>query len=135
MRKSHLALAAALLGCVAGFEAAHQSSAIEARPLAGAGFAAIPGAVGGQDMFGPYNVVKGWPKDISTVPGNEKWTWGAGQSIFAESPDRIYVLQRGELPKIPRPATKTLPEFGPSVLFPIGRLPYRDATVSSPPAA
>jgi DNA-binding beta-propeller fold protein YncE len=46
-----------------------------------------------------------------------------------------YVLQRGELPKIERPATKKLPDFGPSVVFPIGRLPYRDATVSSPPAA
>jgi hypothetical protein len=80
-------------------------------------------------MFGPYNVVKGWPKDISTVPGNEKWTWGAGQSIYAESPDRIYLIFRGELPNIKRPATKLLPEFGPSVQFPIGRLPFRDATV------
>ena len=34
----------------------------------GAGFAAIPGAKGGQDVFGPYDVVKGWPKDISTLP-------------------------------------------------------------------
>ena len=135
MRKSHLALAAALLGCVAGAELSRQTAAIEATPRPGAGFAAIPGVVGGQDMFGPYDIVKGWPKDLSTVAGNEKWTWGAGQSIFAESPDRIYVLQRGELPNIKRPATKKLDDFGPSVLFPIGRLPYRDATVSSPPAA
>ena len=72
MRKSHLALAAALLGCVGGVELSRQTAAIEATPRPGAGFAAIPGVVGGQDMFGPYNIVKGWPKDISTVPGNEK---------------------------------------------------------------
>src|SRR5258705_9248715 len=135
MRKQALALGAAIIGCVAGFEIAHTTSAVEATARPGAGFSANPGAVGGQDVFGPYDIVKGWPKDISTVPGNEKWTWGAGQSIFAESPDRIYVLQRGELPKIERPATKKLADFGPSVLFPIGRLPWRDATVSSPPAA
>ena len=29
---------------------------------------------GGQEMFGQYDIVKGWPKDISTLPGNEKWT-------------------------------------------------------------
>ena len=51
----------------------------------------------------PYDVVKGWPKDISSLPGNEKWTWGAGQSIYAESPNRIYLLFRGELPNIKRP--------------------------------
>ena len=134
MRKKALAFGAAIIGCVAGFEIAHTTSAVEA-PRPGAGFSANPGAVGGQDMFGPYNVVKGWPKDISTVPGNEKWTWGAGQSIYAESPDRIYLIFRGELPNIKRPATKLLPEFGPSVQFPIGRLPFRDATVSALPGA
>jgi hypothetical protein len=36
------------------------------------GFAAVPGAVGSEDLTGPYEVVKGWPKDISTLPGNEK---------------------------------------------------------------
>ena len=52
--------------------------AVQAQAKTGAGFAAIPGTKGGQDIFGPYDVVKGWPKDISTVLGNEKWTWGAG---------------------------------------------------------
>ena len=51
----------------------------EAQAKPGAGFAAIPGTVGGQDTFGAYDIVKGWPKDISTLPGNEKWTWGAGR--------------------------------------------------------
>src|SRR3984957_21159044 len=87
--------------------------------------AAIPGTVGGQDTFGAYDIVKGWPKDISTLPGNEKWTRGAGQSVYAESPNRVFMLFRGELPNIKRPPTKQLPDFGPSIQFPIGRLPWR----------
>src|ERR1700734_2694807 len=92
-----------------------------------------PATVGGQDIFGAYEVVKGWPKDISTLPGNEKWTWGAGQSVYAESPNRVFMLFRGELPNIKRPQSKLLPEFGPSIQFPIGRLPWSDATVAALP--
>jgi hypothetical protein len=99
----------------------------------GTSIAAIPGTVGGQDTFGAYDIVKGWPKDISTLPGNEKWTRGAGQSVYAESPNRVFMLFRGELPNIKRPQTKQLPDFGPSIQFPIGRLPWRDATVAALP--
>jgi hypothetical protein len=108
---------------------------VEAQQKPGAGFAAVPGAVGGQDTFGPYEFVKDWPKNISTLPGNEKWTWGAGQGVYAENPNRIFLVFRGELPNINRPETKLLPEFGPSIQFPIGRLPWRDATVSALPGA
>ena len=62
-------------------------------------FAAVPGEKGGQDIFGAYDVVADWPKDLSTIKGHEGWTFGAGQSVFAESPNRIFVLQRGELPE------------------------------------
>src|SRR5919205_796204 len=68
-------------------------------------FAAVAGEKGGQDMFGAYEVVPNWPKPISSLPGNEKWTWGAGQGVFAESPNRVFILQRGELPNIQRPKT------------------------------
>ena len=88
---------------------------------------------GGQEMFGQYEIVKGWPKDISTLPGNEKWTYGAGQAVYAESPNRIIMLFRGELPNIKRPQSKMLTDFGPSIQFPIGRLPWRDATTASLP--
>jgi hypothetical protein len=108
---------------------------VEAQAKPGTGFAAIPGTVGGQDTFGAYEPVKNWPKDISTLPGNQAWTWGAGQSIYAENPNRVFLLFRGELPNIKRPATKLLPDFGPSIQFPIGRLPWRDATVSALPGA
>src|SRR5207245_5142842 len=97
---------------------------------AGPGFAAIPGAKGGQDIFGPYDVVAGWPKDISTIPGNEKWTYGAGQSVYAESPDRVFMLYRGELPNIKRPQTKLVSEFGLSIQFPICRLRFRYSLVA-----
>jgi NHL repeat len=88
---------------------------------------------GGQDIFGHYEVVADWPKPLSQLEGHAEWTWGAVQSVFAESPDRVYVLQRGELPLVARPPTRRLRDLGPSLTFPIFRLPYRDATVASPP--
>ena len=95
--------------------------------------AAVPSQKGGQDIFGAYDVAADWPKDLSTIPGHEGWTFGAGQSVFAETPDRVYVVQRGELPNIPMPRARKFPELGPSIAFPIGRLPWRDATTASPP--
>ena len=118
-----------------GFVLGNRLMTVRAQEKSTASIAAVAGEVGGQDVFGPYEVVKGWPKLISSLPGHEQWTWGAGQSVYAESPNRIYLLFRGELPVVPRPKTKLLPEFGPSITFPIGRLPYRDATVAALPGA
>jgi hypothetical protein len=133
MRK-HLALFVGVAAIfAAGFLVGNKLSPVQAKDKPGTGFAAAPGEMGVQDVFGPYEVVKGWPKNISTVAGNEKWTWGAGQSVYAESPNRVFLLFRGELPNIPRPETKLIPEFGPSLQFPIGRLPWRDATVAALP--
>ena len=42
-------------------------SAQEQKPP-GAGFAAIPGLRGGQDIFGPYEVVPNWPKRMNGRP-------------------------------------------------------------------
>jgi len=100
------------------------------QPASASRIAAVPSEKGGQDAFGAYQPVEDWPKDLSTIPGHQGWTFGAGQSVFADNPNRVFVLQRGELPAIPRPSTQRL---GPSVVFPIGRLPWRDATTSSPP--
>jgi hypothetical protein len=93
----------------------------------------FPGRKGGQDTFGQYEIVADWPKPLSQLPGHDKWTWGAMQSVFAESPDRIFVLQRGELPLLERPETRRLRNVAPSLQFPVFRLPFRDATVASPP--
>ena len=81
-------------------------------------FAAVPDAIGAQDISGPYEVVAGWPKDLSTLPGHEKWTYGGARGIFAESPNRVYLLGGGELPNIQRPQTKLFPDVGPNVQFP-----------------
>ena len=102
----------------------------------GTNTAAVPSEKGGQDVFGAYDVAQ-WPKPLSTLPGHETWTWGAGQYVFAENPNRVFVLQRGELPVVKRPQGPAirLPQIGPSIEFPMFRLPLRDATTASPPGA
>jgi len=59
---------------------------------------------GGQDEFGPYEVVENWPQplpDKADGVRHEGWTWGSNGAIWAETPDRIWVAQRGELPLPP----------------------------------
>src|SRR5438132_123551 len=51
---------------------------------------------GGENESGPYAVVANWPQPFAK-PG---YIQGSQGGIFAESPDRIYVLNRGEL-KVP----------------------------------
>ena len=91
---------AIVIGFVAGMMIGGGAAPAEPAPAAPAasGFAAVPGEVGGQDLFGPYDVVEDWPKGVETLPGHEKWTSGAAQGIFAENPNRVYLLARGELP-------------------------------------
>src|SRR5690242_4176035 len=72
---------------------------------------AIPGQKGGEDPFGSYEVVEGFPKDLATIPGHEGWTFGAGSSVFAESPNRIYAVEHGELPTNKRPMVKKLTDM------------------------
>ena len=49
---------------------------------------------GGENETSPYEVVTGWPKPL----GHAGWTWGSQGGVFAETPNRIILLQRGELP-------------------------------------
>ncbi len=66
---------------------------------------------GGEGLTGEYEVVPNWPQPLSA-----DWTWGKTDGIWAESADRVYVVQFGELPVLKsRPA--------------MGRLPLRNATV------
>lgn len=95
--------------------------------------AAVSGEKGGQDLYGAYEPVTDWPKPLSALPGHEQWTWGSTQGVFAESPNRVFVLQRGELPNVRRPEPHTRPEFGLSVSLPASGVPFRNATTSSPP--
>jgi peptidylamidoglycolate lyase len=117
------------------FVFADRSARVQGQAKQEVRFAAVPSEKGGQDIFGAYEVVSNWPKPLNLLPGHEKWTWGAGEYVFAESPNRVFLLQRGELPRLERPKQIKLPQLGPSIEFPIGRLPWRDATSSSPPGA
>ena len=53
---------------------------------------------GGEDLTGPYEVVPNWPKRM-----HEGWTWGSVVAVWAESPDRVFIFQRGELPVLEKP--------------------------------
>ena len=56
---------------------------------------------GGQDEFGPYEPVLDWPKPLQDGQDGVRhagWTWGSVGGIYAETPDRIWVAMRGELP-------------------------------------
>jgi peptidylamidoglycolate lyase len=101
-----------------------RTGGMEEQQPAGAGFAAVPGLKGGQDIFGPYEVVENWPKPMSeSLPGHEGWTYSITMDVFAESPDRVFLVQKGELPLIEeRPPSVWLPELGPG-------LPQRQAKV------
>lgn len=51
---------------------------------------------GGEDLTGPYDVVQGWPK--LPLPGHENWVSGPTTAVVAESANRVFMIQRGELP-------------------------------------
>lgn len=55
-------------------------------------------AKGGEGETGPYEVDANWPKPL---PNHEGWTWGRTAGVWAESADRVWVFQSGELPAIP----------------------------------
>src|SRR5215216_1860522 len=57
---------------------------------------------GGQEDFGPYELVENWPQplpDGADGVKHEGWTWGSVGAVYAETPDRIWIAQRGELPR------------------------------------
>src|SRR5207244_10419542 len=56
---------------------------------------------GGQEEFGPYELVENWPQPLPDGADGVKhdgWTWGSVGAVYAETPDRIWIAQRGELP-------------------------------------
>jgi DNA-binding beta-propeller fold protein YncE len=50
-------------------------------------------AKGGEDETGPYEVVKGWPQTWAP----QGYIWGSQPGILAETPDRVFVVERGEI--------------------------------------
>jgi hypothetical protein len=58
---------------------------------------------------GHYKVVEGWPKPLTdTRHSHDGWTWGSFGGVYAESPDRIWIAMRGELP-LPKEAASWTP--------------------------
>src|SRR2546430_10808999 len=58
--------------------------------------AAAPQQKGGEDETGPYEVVPNWPQQLAR-PG---YALGSQGGVFAESPNRIILVNRGEI-KLP----------------------------------
>ena len=50
-------------------------------------------------MRGRTEPVANWPQPL----GHAGYTWGSMGGVFAETPDRVFLLQRGELPMPPKP--------------------------------
>ena len=57
------------------------------------------------------------------------------ESVFAESPNRVFVLERGEIPNLKRPEEVPYPSVGPSISFPVAQVPWRNASVGPVTAA
>jgi hypothetical protein len=90
---------AALMGC-----GAPASSPETPAPATTTSSNAPAADIGGQEEFGPYDVVPNWPQPLPDGPDgvkHEGWTWGSTGAVYAESPDKIWIAMRGELPLPP----------------------------------
>ena len=127
MRKRLFILAGVAVVFVAGFLVGNRLMPVQGETKVGL-FAGVPGEKGGEDITGPYEVAANWPKPLSDLPGNQGWTWGAVEGIFAESPNRVIIAERGQLPVVKRPPQTPVPQFGPSLSFPTAEVPLRNAS-------
>jgi hypothetical protein len=52
---------------------------------------------------GDYEIVENWPRPLpDRTPGeHDGYTWGSGGGVYAQSPDRVWIVQRGERPLPP----------------------------------
>jgi DNA-binding beta-propeller fold protein YncE len=130
-----IAMALAVAGFFAGILLEKKIRSVEAQGKNSFSAAAIAGEKNTQDVWGPYEVVPDWPKPLTSLPGHEKWTWGAVESVFAESANRVFILERGEIPAMKRPEEVPYPKVGPSISFPVSQLPFRNASVGPVTAA
>src|SRR4029078_12740700 len=97
----------AILLCVAAV--ATLTAQTPAQPAAGLpspSKAVISGPVGQS----PYDVVRGWHKPFA-APG---FAFGGNSGVFAESPNRIFVAQRGEF-RLPHPLPQGFAGFAGSI--------------------
>jgi hypothetical protein len=101
-RSFRILLALGLLSAAVAVSCTSPSSTTTSAPAAAA--PAVAQEKGGQEETGPYEVVPDWPKPLPDGPDGVKhdgWTWGSVGAVYAETPDRIWIAQRGELPLPP----------------------------------
>ena len=82
--------------------------------LAGLLAVSLPGPVSSQDLGpigpSPYDVVEGWHKPFA----KQGFAFGGNSGVFAESPDRIFIAQRGET-RLPIPIPPEFAGFAGSI--------------------
>ena len=86
------------------------STAVMAALIAGSGITAQTSVAEGPIGPSPYDVVRGWHKPFAE-PG---FAFGGNSGVFAESPDRIFVAQRGEF-RLPTPVPPEFAGFAGSI--------------------
>ena len=85
----------------------HNSKPLAATMLTGLLAVLLTGSISSQDLGpigpSPYDIVEGWHKPFA----KQGFAFGGNSGVFAESPDRIFIAQRGET-RLPIPIP---PEF------------------------
>jgi len=77
----------------------------------GVGALALSQEKGGNDVTGPYDLVAGWPENVC----GDGYQLGSTGGIWPESPDRVFIFQRGCLPRL---KSTEGGEYGPGALVP-----------------
>src|SRR5579864_1215494 len=137
MKRSKLSIAVTSMVSLVAILASSRLSVVHGqdKKAPGAGFAAVPGQKGGQDVFGPYDPVQNWPKPLAeSLPELKGWTYSQATYVFPETPDRVFVAQKGLLPELPKNLKTTwLPQIGAGLKFPIGmNIPLRETASATP---
>ena len=104
-QRERAAFAALLFATLAGAQIL-----MTTRPVFAQGAAPVQDATAGPVGPSPYDVVRGWHKPFS-APG---YAFGGNSGVFAESPDRIFVAQRGET-RLPDPLPPEYSGFAGSI--------------------
>lgn len=109
MRLTGQALAIAAWGVAAATLIAQNGTAPSA-PAQPAASAAPQSVITGPVGPSPYTIIRGWQKPFA-APG---FAFGGNSGVFAESPNRIFIAQRGET-KLPDPLPPAFAGFAGSI--------------------
>ena len=64
MRKFGAMILMLAVGVGIGFLISARLATVQGQAKPGQGFAAVPGELGSEDLYGPYELAKNWPKNI-----------------------------------------------------------------------